>query len=85
MFVSRRLFFDLVEFLKNVIKVMNELLWRFLNVYVELLIVDLYCGVMVLFDIGMLEDIILMNEVDELMKLKIEKVFELKRKEEERW
>lgn len=64
---------------------MNELLWRFLNVYVELLIVDLYCGVMVLFEIGKLEDINLMNEVGELMKLKIEKVFELKRKDEERW
>ena len=63
---------------------MNELLRRFPNAYAELPIADLYCGAMVLSDTGMLEDTTLMNEVDELMKLKTEKASELKRKEEER-
>ena len=75
---------DVTEFLKNVIKVMNELLRRFPNAYADLPIPDLYCGAMVLSETGNLEDINLMNEVGELMKLKTEKASELKRKDEER-
>ena len=81
---SRRSPSDVTEFLKNVIKVMNELLRRFPNAYADLPIPDLYCGAMVLSETGNLEDANLMNEVGELMKLKTEKASELKRKDEER-
>ncbi|KAJ7333525.1 NFX1-type zinc finger-containing protein 1 [Desmophyllum pertusum] len=75
---------DITVFLKNVVKLMNELLRRFPNSYAELPVSDLYCGTRMLSDTGQLTDDALVTEVDELMKLRSEKADELKRKEQEK-
>ena len=74
---------DLEVFLRNVAKIMNELLRRFPSCYADLPVSDLYCGTRMLSDTGKLADDALVTEVDEIMKLRIEKAEELKRKEEE--
>ena len=74
---------DVAVFLRNVVKIMNQLLRRFPNCYADLPISDLYCGTRTLSDTGQLADDALATEVDELMKLRMEKADELKRKEEE--
>lgn len=74
---------DVAVFLKNVVKIMNELLRRFPSCYAELPVPDLYCETKRLCDTGQLADDALVTEVDEIMKLRIEKAEELKRKEEE--
>lgn len=74
---------DLAVFLRNVIKIMNELLRRFPSCYADLPVSDLYCATRMLSDTGQLADGALVMEVDEIMKLRIEKAEELKRKEEE--
>ena len=74
---------DLAVFLRNVVKIMNELLRRFPSCYADLPVSDLYCGTRMLCDTGQLADDALVMEVDEIMKLRIEKAEELKRKEEE--
>lgn len=71
-------------FLRNVVKIMNELLLRFPNSYADLPVSDLFCGTKMLSDIGQLEDDALVRDVDELMKLRSEKADELKKKEEEK-
>jgi len=70
-------------FLRNVVKIMNELLRRFPSCYADLPVSDLYCGTRMLSDTGQLADDALVTDVDEIMKLRIEKAEELKRKEEE--
>ena len=70
-------------FLRNVVKIMNELLRRFPNCYADLPLPDLYCGTMRLSGTGQLADDALVTEVDEIMKLRIKKAEELKKKEEE--
>ncbi|KAL9983501.1 hypothetical protein ACROYT_G005684 [Oculina patagonica] len=62
---------------------MNELLRRFPSCYADLPVSDLYCGTVMLSDTGQLADGALVTDVDEIMKLRIEKAEELKRKEEE--
>ena len=74
---------DLPAFLRNVVKIMNELLRRFPSCYADLPVSDLYCATRMLSDTGQLADGALVTEVDEIMKLRIEKAEELKRKEEE--
>ncbi|XP_068677009.1 NFX1-type zinc finger-containing protein 1-like [Montipora foliosa] len=74
---------DLSVFLRNVVKIMNELLRRFPSCYADLPVSDLYCATRMLSDTGELADGALVAEVDEIMKLRIEKAEELKRKEEE--
>ena len=51
--------------------------------YADLPVSDPYCGTRMLSDTGQLADGALVAEVDEIMKLRIEKAEELKRKEEE--
>ena len=75
---------EVAVFLRNVVKITNELLRRFPNSYADLPVSDLYCGTRKLSDTGQLADDALVTEVDEIMKLRIEKAEELKRKEEER-
>ena len=74
---------DVAVFLRNAVKIMNELLRRFPSCYADLPVSDLYCGTRMLCDTGQLVDDALVTEVDEIMKLRIKKVEELKRKEEE--
>jgi len=75
---------DLAVFLRNVVKIMKELLRRFPSCYADLPVADLYCGTRMLSDTGQLAaDDALVTEVDEIMKLRIEKADELKRQEEE--
>ena len=74
---------DVVVFLRNVVKIMNELLRRFPSCYADLPLSDLYCGTMRLSNTGQLADDALVTEVDEIMKLRIKKAEELKKKEEE--
>jgi len=74
---------DVAVFLKNVVKIMSELLRRFPSCYADLPVPDLYCGTKRLSDTGQLVDGALVTEVDELMKLRSEKAEELKRKEDE--
>lgn len=79
---------DVAVVLRNVVKIMNQLLRRFPNCFADLPLSDLYCGTKILTDKGQLVDDALVTEVDEIMKLRIEKAEELKRKEEEqqkRW
>ena len=71
-------------FLRNVIKIMNELLRRFPNSYADLPVSDLYCSTTSLSAEGQLEDVSLVKDVEELMKLRIEKAEELKKKEDEK-
>ena len=73
---------DIAVFLRNVVKIMNELLRRYPNSYADLPLPDLYCSVTMLSKAGQLEDDALVNNVEELMKLKSEKAEELKQKEE---
>ena len=75
---------DIAVFLKNVVKIMNELLRRFPNSYADLPVPDLYCSTTLLSRTGQLEDDALVNDVEELMKLKSEKAEELKKKEDEK-
>ena len=74
---------DVAVFLRNVVKIMSELLQRFPNCFADLPLSDLYCGTRTLSDTGQLADDALATEVDEIMKLRMEKADELKRKEEE--
>ena len=74
---------DVAVFLRNVVKIMSELIRRFPSCYAELPVSDLYCGTKTLSDTGQLADGALVTAVDELMKLKSEKAEELTRKEEE--
>ena len=74
---------DVSVFLRNVVKIMNELLRRFPSCYADLPLSDLYCGTMRLSVSGQLADDALVTEVDEIMKLRIKKAEELKKKEEE--
>lgn len=79
---------DVAVVLRNVVKIMNQLLRRFPNCFADLPLSDLYCGTKILTDKGQLVDDALVTEVDEIMKLRIEKAEELKKKEEEqqkRW
>lgn len=75
---------DIAVFLRNVVKIMNELLRRYPNSYADLPVPDLYCSTTMLFTAGQLEDSALVNDVEELMKLRNEKGEELKKKEEEK-
>jgi len=75
---------DIAVFLKNVVKIMNELLRRYPNSYADLPIPDLYCSTDMLSRAGQLEDGTLVNDVEELMKLRSEKAEELKKKEDEK-
>ena len=74
---------DLAVFLRNVVKITNELLQRFPSCYADLPVSDLYCGTRMLSDTGQLTDDALVTKVDKIMKLRIQKAEELKRKEEE--
>ena len=74
---------DVSVFLRNVVKIMNELLRRFPNCYADLPLSDLYCGTMRLSGTGQLADDALVMEVDEIMKLRIKKAEELRKREEE--
>lgn len=75
---------DVAVFLRNVVKIMNELLRRYPNSYADLPVSDLYCSTTMLSGTGQLEDDALVNDVEELMKLRSEKAEELKKKEEEK-
>ena len=74
---------DVAVFLRNVVRIMDELLRRFPNSCADLPLPDLYCGTKTLSDTGQLVDGGLVAAVDELMKLRSEKAEELKRKDEE--
>ena len=74
---------DVAVFLRNVVKIMDELLRRFPNCCADLPLPDLYCGTKTLSDKGELADGDLVTAIDELIKLRSEKAEELKRKEEE--
>ena len=74
---------DVAVFLRNVVKIMNELLRRFPNCFADLPLSELYCEARRLSDTGQLADVALVTEVDELMKLRIKRAKELKKKEEE--
>ena len=71
-------------FLRNVVKIMNELLRRFPNSYADLPIPDLYCSTTLLSRESQLEDDALVKDVEELMKVRSEKAEELKKKEDEK-
>ena len=75
---------DVAVVLRNVVKIMNQLLRRFPSCYADLPLSDLYCGTRMLSDTGQLADDALVTDVDELMDLRIQEAEELKRKEEER-
>ena len=75
---------DIAVFLRNVVKIMNELLQRFPSSYADLPLADLFCSATLLSREGQLEDDALVNNVEELMKLKSEKAEELKKKEDEK-
>ena len=75
---------DIAVFLKNVVKIMNELLRRYPNSYADLPVPDLYCSTTMLSSAGQLEDDALVNDVEELMKLRSEKAEELKKREDEK-
>ena len=75
---------DIAVFLRNVVKIMNELLRRFPNSYADLPVADLFCSTTMLSNAGQLEDEALVNDVENLMKLRSEKAEELKKKEDEK-
>ena len=75
---------DIAKFLRNVVKIMNELLQRYPSSYADLPLADLYCSTKMLSEEGQLEDDALVNNAEELMKLKSEKAEELKKKEDEK-
>ena len=75
---------DIAVFLRNVVKVMNELLRRFPNSYADLPVPDLYCSTTMLPNAGQILDDALMKDLEELMKLRNEKAEELKKKEDEK-
>ena len=71
---------DIAVFLRNVVKIMNELLQRYPSSYADLPLPDLYCSATMLSREGQLEDDGLVNNVEELMKLKSEKAEETEEK-----
>ena len=75
---------DVATFLRNVLKIMNELLRRFPNSYADLPVSDLYCGIKFLPESGELSDVSLVKDVEALFKLKNQKAEELKKQEEEK-
>ena len=75
---------NVVTFLNNAIRIMNEMLHRFPNCYDELPVTELYFGVKILSDRGELGENSLMKNAEELFKLRSQKAEELKKKEEEK-
>lgn len=75
---------NVVTFLNNAIRIMNEMLQRFPNCYDELPVTELYFGVKILSDSGELGENSLMKHAEELFKLRSQKAEELKKKEEEK-
>ena len=75
---------DIAVFLRNVVKIMSELLRRFPNSYADLPVSDLYCSTTLLSAQGQLEDDALVKDVEELIKVRSEKAEELKKKEDEK-
>ena len=75
---------NVVTFLNNAIRIMNEMLHRFPNCYDELPVTELYFGVKILSDSGELGENSLMKHAEELFKLRSQKAEELKKKEEEK-
>ena len=75
---------EVATFLSNVVRIMKELLRRFPNSYFDLPVPDLYCGTKILSDTGKLTDGTLVEEVEELFRLRNQKAEELKKQEEEK-
>ena len=75
---------EFVPYLKNVVRIMNELLQRFPNSFSDLPLSDLYCAIRLASHSEQLPDDMLVKEVHTMMKLRMEKAEELKRKEEEK-
>ena len=80
---------NIATFLNNVIKIMNELLQRFPNCYADLPVSELYCGVKILLDTeqidgNQVDGNSLLNDAEELFKLRTKKAEDLKKREEEK-
>ena len=70
-------------FLRNVVRIMKELLRTFPNSYADLPVSELYCGIRI-FSETQQPDGALVAEGEELMKLRSQKADELKKQEEEK-
>ena len=73
---------EVSTFLRNVVRIMKELLRTFPNSYADLPVSELYCGIRIFSDTQ--PDGALVAEGEELMKLRSQKADELKKVEEEK-
>ena len=73
---------EVATFLRNVVRIMKELLRTFPNSYADLPVSELYCGIRIFSDTQ--PDGALVAEGEELMKLRSQKADELKKVEEEK-
>ena len=74
---------QVATFLKNVVRIMKELLRTFPNSYADLPVSELYCGIRIFSDTQQ-PDAALVAEGEELMQLRNQKADELKKVEEEK-
>ena len=74
---------EVATFLRNVVRIMKELLRTFPNSYADLPVSELYCGIRI-FSETQQPDGALVAEGEELMKLRSQKADELKKQEEEK-
>ena len=74
---------EVATFLRNVVRIMKELLRTFPNSYADLPVSELYCGIRI-FSETQQPDGVLVAEGEELMKLRSQKADELKKQEEEK-
>ena len=74
---------EVATFLRNVVRIMKELLRTFPNSYADLPVSELYCGIRIFYDTQQ-PDGALVAEGEELMRLRNQKADELKKVEEEK-
>ena len=74
---------EVATFLRNVVRIMKELLRTFPNSYADLPVSELYCGIRIFSDTQQ-PDVALVAEGEELMQLRNQKADELKKVEEEK-
>ena len=74
---------EVATFLRNVVRIMKELLRTFPNSYADLPVSELYCGIRIFSDTQH-PDAALVAEGEELMRLRNQKADELKKVEEEK-
>ena len=74
---------EVATFLRNVVRIMKELLRTFPNSYADIPVSELYCGIRI-FSETQQPDGALVAEGEELMKLRSQKADELKKQEEEK-